>query len=357
MRSLMIACDLLSALLYGSLPVLSLIRVLSAPVLVVVALLAGTVNVLFSTAYQGLLPALVTGGDLAEGNARLQGSAQVAAIAGRSMAGLAAEAVGAATALLFNAASFLVSAACLQCIHVARRPAAPRRSTSVRAETLKGIRFVVTDPYLRPLVLSASVGNLAYTGNLALVIVFLVRVIGLSPATVGFLIATTGIGGVLGAMVAGWLTRTLGSARALVAATLFSGFSGLLIPLTGPGPRMACYVIGSATVAAGITIANIIVASFRQAYCPPSMLGRVTTSMRFPVYGAVPFGAVLAGALGTALGTRNGLWAVLAIFAASGTLLLTRAICSVRDLPGRPITQPAAEDHLPVAARDEGSNP
>jgi hypothetical protein len=53
-------------------------------------------------------------------------------------------------------------------------------------------------------------------------------------------------------------------------------------------------------------------------------------------FGAVPLGALLAGALGTALGVRNGLWADLALYAASGSLLLTRTIRTARDLPRAP---------------------
>jgi hypothetical protein len=100
-------------------------------------------------------------------------------------------------------------------------------------------------------------------------------------------------------------------------------------------------VVGSALVAGGIVVGNVILGSFRQEYCPPAMLGRVTASMRFLTFGAIPLGALLAGALGTALGIRNGLWAVLAIFAASGTFLLIRDIRTVRDLPHQPPTPSA----------------
>jgi len=48
----------------------------------------------------------------------------------------------------------------------------------------------------------------------------------------------------------------------------------------------------------------------------------------------IPLGALLAGALGTALGVRDALWIVQVIFAASGLLLLTPRIRAVRDLPG-----------------------
>jgi len=59
-------------------------------------------------------------------------------------------------------------------------------------------------------------------------------------------------------------------------------------------------VIGSGLVAGGIAAGNVIAGSFRQRYCPPPLLGRVTASMRFLTYGMIPLGALLAGALGAA---------------------------------------------------------
>jgi hypothetical protein len=346
-RPLMITCDLISALLYATLPVAAWLGVLNTGQVVAVALLAGAANVFFATAYQVYLPSLVTAADLVEGNAKLQGGAQVASIGGRGLAGLAAEAIGAAPALLFNSASFLVSAACLLRIRPPAKPAAPDppagppRRSRLHEQTWEGIRFVARDPYLRFFTIYAAVSNLAYAGNLALVVVFLVRVVGLSSAAVGVLTATSGLGGLLGALVARRLTRVFGTARTLLLTTLGSGLTSLLIPLTAKGPRIACYVAGSALVAGGIVIGNVILGSFRQAYCPPAMLGRVTASMRFLTFGAIPLGALLAGALGTVLGIRNGLWAVLAIFAASGLFLLTRDIRTARDLPHGPVTPSA----------------
>ena len=295
------------------------------------ALLAGAANVVFATAYQVYLPSLVSAPELVEGNARLQAGASVAAIGGRAAAGLAAQALGAATALLFNAASFGVSAVCLLRI----RPS--MTSSHARAGgtgAWRGITFVARDPYLRPLTVYGAVANLAYTGNLALVVVFLIRVAGLSSAAAGLLIAAGGVGSLPGALLAPRLTRAFGTGRALVLTSLGNGLAGLLIPLTARGPRMACYVIGSGLVAGGIAAGNVIAGSFRQRYCPPSLLGRVTASMRFLVYGMIPLGALLAGALGAALGVRDALWIVQGIFAASAVFLLTPRIRAARDLPG-----------------------
>jgi predicted MFS family arabinose efflux permease len=334
-RPLMIICDVVSALLYASLPIAAWLGALTIGQVVIVALAAGSCNVFFSTAYRAYLPSLVTTADLIEGNAKLQGSMSVANICGRGAAGIAAQAVGDAAALLFNAASFLVSAACLLLIRTGTPPHEPVQRDSVRAEISAGIRFIARDRYLRPLTIYPAVSNLAYSGSTALVVVFLIRVAGFGAAAVGLLMAFAGIGGLLGAVTARRLARRLGTARTLWLSALATGLFGLLIPLTATGPRAACYAIGSAVVAAGIIVFNTIASSFRQTYCPPSMLGRITASMSFLVFGSIPLGALLAGALGDTLTVRAALWVTLTIYALSGTLLLTPALCQERDLPSQ----------------------
>ena len=72
----------------------------------------------------------------------------------------------------------------------------------MRAEVAQGVRWVARDLYFRPLTLYAALSNLAYSGNLALVVVFLVRVVGLGSLAVGLVTATGGIGGLAGALIA-----------------------------------------------------------------------------------------------------------------------------------------------------------
>jgi MFS family permease len=343
-RRLMIACDLASAAAYASLPVAAWAGVLTIGQVLIVALVSGVASVFFGTAYQVYLPVLVESHDLMEGNAKLQGSQSVAAISGRGVAGLAAEAVGAAAALLFNAFSFLVSAVCLLSIQ-AEAPAHEhaRRTTSMRADIAEGLRFLWRDPLLRSLAIFPAVANLAYGGVLAIAVVFLIRVAHFDAAAVGLLTAAGSAGGVLGALVARRVAKRVGTARALLLSVLASGLSGLLIPLTAAGPRAAFYVAGSGIVTASITGANVIIVSFRQTYTPPGMLGRTTASQRFLTYGTAPLGALLAGGLGTALNVRAALWILLVIFALSGTLLLTRPMLADRNLPAAP-PPPAATD-------------
>jgi hypothetical protein len=144
-----------------------------------------------------------------------------------------------------------------------------------------------------------------------------------------------GAGGLIGALLAGRLSRHLGSARALLLCALGAMPFSMIIPLTGPGPRLAYFIAGMLITGGGVVAGSIILVSFRQAYCPPPLLGRVTATMRFLLVGTNPVGALAAGGIGTWLGVREALWAMLGIATASGAMLLTRAFLGIRELPAR----------------------
>jgi len=343
-RRVMVTCDIISAALYASIPVSAWAGGLTLGQLLTVALLAGTANVFFSTAYQVYLRALLPSAALVEGNAKLSGSEAAAELAGPSLAGLVAQAVGAAAALLANAASFLVSAACLLAIrrHVPRPPSSGPRP-ALRRTIAAGLRFVARDPYLARMTLYTMTGNLALIGFVAVQVVFLVRTLGLPSAAVGLLVAVQGVGGVAGAMVARRLSERIGTARCLLLAAWGAVPFCLLAPLASRGPGLALYVIGIFMTAVGVVTVNVIVGSFRQAYSPPGMLGRVSASMRFLVMGTSPLGALLGGALAAAISPRGALWVLFAMISAAGLFLLSRSFTRSRDLPA------AA---APVADRD-----
>jgi predicted MFS family arabinose efflux permease len=164
-------------------------------------LIAGAATVFFRSAYQVLLPGIVGEEDLAEGNAKLMGSREVAQIGGPGLGGMLAQIAGPAAGLLADAASFAVSFTCLAAVRRPRdrRPAAPR-SSSLMQEALQGLRFLWHDPYLRPMPSFSALANLALTGVDALIIIFLVRTIGLSAAAAGLVVASFGIGGVASAI-------------------------------------------------------------------------------------------------------------------------------------------------------------
>ena len=333
-RAVMLVCDLAAMLLYASVPLTASIGVLTIGQLLAVGLLGAGAGVFFATAYQAYLPSLVSGEQLVEGNAKVQGSAAAAQLGGPGLAGVVAQALGVITALLFNAASFLVSAICLLAIRTSvPRPSGTGRRQTIRADMAEGVRFVARDRYLRPMGLFGAVANFGLSANQALAVVFLVRTVGVGPLAVGLLLAVSGVSGLLSAVTVRRLTLRVGTARGLLLGALAALPFGLLIPLTQPGGGLVFYVAGTLIAAAGTSTASIIMASFRQAYSPPRLRGRVTATVAFLVAGTSPLGALVGGALASAIGIRETLWIMFGIVAVSGTALLTRAIGQNRDLP------------------------
>jgi predicted MFS family arabinose efflux permease len=287
-RPVMLICNIASLALFASVPLAAWTGLLTIGQLLIVALLSGIAGVFFSTAYQPYLTSLLPRKDLAEANAKLQGSESAAYIVGPGLGGVIAQVFGAVSALLVDALTFAVSALCLARIRV-REPARapqPKRRRALRTEIADGIRFIVRDPYLRAITLYGGATNFA--GNImhAVLVVFLVRSVGMSPGSTGGLLALAGLGGVVGAMLSSRLARRLGTARAVLVGEACTVPFGLLIPLTTPGPGLAFFMVGGTVLTAGVVAGNVITASFRQSYIPVAMLGRVTATTRLVIFGA-----------------------------------------------------------------------
>ena len=337
-RPVMLVSDVISLAAYGSVPVAAWSGVLTVAQLIAVSLIAGSAAVFFNSAYQVLLPGVVDEADLTEGNAKLMGSREVAQIGGPGLGGLLAQLTGPVTGLLADAASFAVSFCCLAAM---RAPRDRRPGTAVTGGMLAGLRFAWRDPYLRAMTAFSSLANLALTGVDALIVVFLVRTVGLSSASAGLVVASFGVGGVLGAIVARPLGRRFGTARTVFVADVGGLSCALLLPLAATGPRLAFASVAMICVSCSVVIGNVILVSFKQTYVPPEILGRVTSATRAVGNAMMPAGALLAGALGTALGVRGALWILTALIAASGLVYLATPIRQLHDLPdgggsGRP---------------------
>jgi len=242
-----------------------------------------------------------------------------------------------------DAVSFLVSAVCLLGIGTREATAPPTRTSGLRQEIATGARLVAADPYLRVLAVFGALTNLMLVGYQSILVLFLVRDIGASPAVVGAILSAMSAGGILGAVVAPALPRLVGSARALLLSALCTAPFGLLISLTAPGPRVSLVAVGGFVVGCGVVSGNVIRDSWRQIYCPRHLLGRVLVSMQILNHGALPVGALLAGALGSAIGLRPTLWLIVSGLALTGLILLIGPLTRSRDLPA-----PLA--HSPVAA-------
>jgi MFS family permease len=310
-RRLMIWCDVARMVIIGSVPLAAALGVLTLGQLYAVAVTAGVGTVFFDVAYQSYLPEVVDREHLVEGNGKLGATQAFAQVTGPGLGGALTGLVGAARALAADSISYAVSVASLLAMDVreeARPARATRPETTLRAEIAEGLSFVLRHPVLRKIVACTGTANLFGSMALALEIVFLVRVLRVRPADTGLLIAVASLGGVAGGLLAGRLGRRIGSARIIWYSLLVLGFPQLLIPLAAPGWRIAAFPVGMASFSFSAVVYNVAQVSYRQAICPPRLLGRMNAAVRWVVWGTIPVGGVLGGALGTLAGVRPTLW-------------------------------------------------
>ena len=312
-RPLMIACDLVSACLFLSVPVAAWLGILTIGQILVVSLITGCSSVFFTAAYNAFVPFLVGRDHIFAANTRLLGSEHAAQVVGPGIGGLIAQLAGAVFGLVVDSLTFLVSAVCLRSIR-AREPAGGRTSVrggGIRGEILQAIRFVVRDPYLKVLAANSAAVNLCLSGVQALMVVFLVRTVGLGGWAVGAVAMVISLGGIMGAALAPKLSRLMGPARVLLVFSPLSAVVGLLFPLANHGAGLVLCLLGAMLWSVGAVMNNVIGGSFRQTYCPQEMLGRVAASIRFVIFGIMPIGSLLGGLLGTVFDVRTALWILL----------------------------------------------
>ncbi len=295
-RPLLIGADLGRAVLIAAVPAAWALDVLTLGYLALVAFAVGVLTVIFDVGYPAFLPSVVSRERLVDGNGALAASESAATIAGPGLGGLLVQAAGAPFALLADALSFLVSAAGLAAMRT-RTPPRPRRPARRRLsqEIIVGLRHVRSHTLVRTIAVTSALANFVFGGYEAVLLVFLARQVGLSPALIGGLLALSSTGGLLGAVVAAPLSRWAGDARVLSGAALAMAAAGLVIPLTGKGGNLLWYVAGAFVLTLGAAVFNVCARAAIQVATPEAVLGRVSASVRLLGRVTMPLGAVAAG--------------------------------------------------------------
>jgi MFS family permease len=331
-RPVMILSDLGRLVAYGSIPVAYGLGGLTLLQLYVVTFLAGILTVFFDVAYQSYLPDLIGHEALVEGNSKLEVTSQLAGVGGPSLAGVLVQVIGGPLAVAVDAASFGVSAVAVAGIRAPEGPRAVRTHPHLRSEIAEGLRFVFGHPILRAVAFTTATSNLFSSMYFAVAIVFLVRIIHLSPGIIGLVLSFAGVGGVLGGLGAAAVARRIGSARATILGIVFTA-GILVVPGATPSNGAFLFAAGSFFAGFGSVLYNVNQVSFRQRLCPPALLGRMNASMRFVVSGVMPLGALAGGAVGSAFGVRWALWIGPAGSSLAVGWLLASPIARMRDFP------------------------
>ncbi len=321
----MIACDLGRLLALASVPIAFVFNVVTMPQLYAVALVTGVGSVFFDVAYQSYLPALISRGDLVEGNTKLQVTGSVAQMAGPALAGLLIQLVGPARAVAADAASFLVSVASLLWIRRAEpspRPAAESGRQGFFHEMWEGIQVVFGNPTIWKIAGSTSTSNLGSNVFFAVFLIFAYRVLHFSPGTIGIIFGAGAVGGLLGALSAAWIARRIGLGPTLFVTIVSGGLAMILVPIAQYG--FAFPLLLASTVVGSFTgpVYNINQVSLRQAITPDRVQGRMNATVRTVIWGTMPIGALLGGVIGSSYGLMPAMYVGIVIATLAGFWIL-----------------------------------
>ena len=175
-----------------------------------------------------------------------------------------------------------------------------------------------------------------------------VRDLELTPGVIGVIFSLGAVGSMSAALTATRISRRFGIGPTTIVVAALFGPAMLLVAFAPEGNAAVPFFV-AAQLLFGFTVVvyNIVQVSYRQAICPPRLQGRMNSVMRFIVWGTMPIGALVGGALGTWLGLRE----TIVIGAIGDGLALLWIVFSpqrhLREMP-EPVEDDAAPEPVPA---------
>jgi MFS family permease len=337
-RRVMLTADLARALLLATIPAAALLGVLTFWQLLVVGALVGAATVFFDVAYQSYPPIILPGPLLGDANGALEGSQQVARVGGPAASGALLAILRPAFVVGIDALSFFVSFLAIASIRDDERPRPETDRQPLVAEIREGLGFVFRQPLLVRVVLCTAGSNLGSTISFTMLPILVLRHLDLGTTVWGAATSVGAIGGLIGAMTSARVARWIGEGTAIPVAAVIAAIGTLLlaVPTLAPGASIPLLVVAEFVSSFGILVYNITQLTYRQRICPPALLGRMNASIRFVVWGVMPIGGVLAGLLGTWLGTPATMVIGGAVTLLATIPVLVSPLLGMRELPTEP---------------------
>lgn len=301
-RVIMVAFNVLNALVIACIPVLSALGVLTLTHVYVAALLSAIAWVFSDAANFGAVPAIVGRSRIVPATSALFASWTIVGVVGLPVGGLLAATLGPAPTLWIDAASYLVAAIALACIPRSFRRADPEPASHERllARTLRdvgeGLRYLGRHEIVRPLTILGFLSSLTGGAVFGLLIVYAVRQLGLAEDDVrlGWVFAAGAAGAVCAALGLPRLARRVNPPRISLVAFVAQFF--LLVGVAPSSNLVISLALLFAWEAAHmLCILNGI--ALRQQLTPDRLQSRVNATGRMLAAGGIPIGAAVGGLL------------------------------------------------------------
>jgi len=263
----------------------------------------GVCETLYDGAIRAVVPSVVAKTNLPRANARIEGAELVvqnfaaAPLTSALFAVAVLIPVGglvAAFGLAALLAALLPAVASGKQFHAAVATGEIAEVVPFRRQLADGWHFIMGNRMLRTLWFVSIPVAILFSASGATLVLFVLDTLRIPEAAFGLFLLSGALGGLLGSVVASRLARRFGLGPVMAAMNLLAG---VLVLLTGLFPTPIAAIVFFALGASTTTIWNVLMMSFRQAIIPGRLLGRVHGTWRTLLWGTMPIGSLLGGAL------------------------------------------------------------
>jgi MFS family permease len=303
-RSLLISCDVIRLGITAAFTVAVATGQASLPVVFAMAFLMGLLETVATSATFAFIPMLAAPGELTRAN----GAFSTALLIGRQFVGplIGAVLVDGSPSLPFalDGCTFLLSSIMLIAIATGReRKPAPGRigPAAVFQDIRDSARWMRSAPSILLIACSAGALNLFTMGALAIQPAYAQHILGGPDIAYGAMMASTALGGVVGAQGANLYSTRLSRGGAIAWSLVLMG-GGYLAVAAAPHPLMA--YAGLFVAGIGLSLWSVVTTTWRQRVAPAALHGRADALHRAISWGVNPVGSVMGGLLASHFGYR-----------------------------------------------------
>ena len=272
-KKIMIAADILRAILILLIPVLAPINVIW---LYVIVMLTSAIGQFFDPAHESILPEVASDEDLSAANALIAISSFGSTAVGFAAAGLIASAANINWAFYVDALTFIFSAICIYLIRVKPLQAEEETSVAVVVKNLRaGVRQLFSTPVLRSLFSVQVVVLISFGLSNTLLLPFALKALKATEFEYGLQEGLTSIGFVLASLLMAKVFDRLHAGAWLVISFIGMGLIGIVYSFLESVPLAIALIAFSGFFNAPSSIGRRVIV---QRNTPPEMRGRVSSA-------------------------------------------------------------------------------
>ena len=303
-RGMVVAVNLGRAFVLAVLVVTIISGTVTIAVVLVALFVLGTAETFADSASSTLIPSLVGREDLGIANARMQGAFVVMNQLVAPPIGAFLFAIGMALPFATNAAAFALGAVLVSRVVTSTKKEV-EEGTSIRADMVEGIRWLVAHPPMRTLALTILTFNVTFGAAWSVLVLYAGERLGMNAVGFGLLSTAVAVGGIVGTVSYDRLERRFSLGDIMRVGLLIETSTHLWLALTtSPEVALATLAVFGAHASVWATTSTVV----RQRAVPEELMGRVGGVYRVAIVGGLVIGTPIGGLLARTFGITAPFW-------------------------------------------------